>query len=986
MLQFFTPILEKTSAYYATIHFRLNSIQLTIFLILRLTYQRLDMYYSLKANIMNPKFVITILFLIFSTALFSQTALEKADKEYELFAFSKAVKSYLEGIKSENHDGKALAQLADCYRNLNDFENAAVWYSKAVQKQNVPDEQILNYGKTLMALKKYDEASQWFSVYIGTDRSVAERYIKNCSFAKKHIQKLSSYAVNSFYQNSKGSDFGPVLYNDNQLFFSSSRGSVGSNWDGGTPNMVYTAKINAEGQSNSVSPLHSKLTKAINEGPISFSSSRSMVAFTKNNFEPGKRQIPGSGQSLNIFIAETDSKKDWNKSKAFVRNKADYNTGYPSFSPDGKTLYFASDRPGGFGGFDIYSVKRLGRSWSQPENLGPKINSPGNEISPFFNGKDLIFASDWHPGFGGFDIFRAEMVGRQWDKIFHLGTNINTPYDDYGFVFSNKKNLGYFVSNRPGGKGAEDIYVTSQLGTRISLVVSSESTSQPLSGVLVDATKCIGQTLTSNDLGQVNFEMLGNSECLVTFRKEGFLSETLDVGVLSGKREFKIALKEAGDIYMGVLYNANSSKPIRNAKIKVTNQRSGKTENIKTDIAGNYAVALSAQTSYLFRYSKAGYINVNQMVKTGDGEQKDIIKPVAMTPTGLDTPPIASSSSTKRTPPSPTSSTASSSVSSTSRPSTKAPSTSAGSTNSSGTVANSSSTTGSTTSTTPPVTRSTTSGAVITPPSSSGSVVTTPSSNTTSVPFEADVIEIETGSSSTATTADTKTPPSTTIPPFSASDGGVVSTTETTGTGTKNIENDERSVSNVVNEAEEGFSIQIMSLSKNSTVVVGEFKEKLKDYGEIFYVEENGYKKIRVGSFKSKKAAAKASKKIRRKGFKEAFVVSRYVEKEEVTTETGTASTSTSTPNSTAVPSEFNYESQYNVRLAAYKDIKWFDSSIVERIGKINQLSNGEFTIMYISGFQSLEEAKLGQEKAKASGFNGAYIFEYLGGAMKRVN
>ena len=974
---------------------------------------------------MNPKFVITILSLIFSTALFSQTILEKADKEYELFAFSKAIKSYLEGIKSENHDGKALAQLADSYRNLNDFENASSWYSKAVQKQNVPDGQILNYGKTLMALKKYDEASQWFSVYIGTDRAVAERYIKNCSFAKKQIQKLSSYAVSPFYQNSKGSDFGPTLYNENQLFFSSSRGAVGSNWEGGTPNMVYTSKVNAEGQASSIAPLHSKLTKAINEGPITFSSSRSMVAFTKNNFEPGKRQVPGSGQSLNIFIAETDSKKDWNRSKAFVRNKADYNTGYPSFSPDGKTLYFASDRPGGFGGFDIYSVKRLGRSWSQPENLGPKINTPGNEISPFYNGNDLMFASDWHPGFGGFDIFRAEMVGRQWDKIFHLGTNINTSYDDYGFVFSTKKNLGYFVSNRPGGKGAEDIYVTSQLGTRISLIVSSESTSQPLSGVTVDATKCIGQTLTSNGLGQVNFEMLGNSECLVTFRKEGYLSETVDVGVLSGKREFKVALKEAGDIYMGVLYNANSSKPIRSAKIKVTNQRSGKTETIKTDIAGNYAVALSAQTSYLFRYSKAGYINVNQMVKTGDGEEKDIIKPVAMTPTGLDTPPIASSSPSRSTttPTTTTSSSGRTTRSSSGTPSTRSssststtrtttsgtvasstpttrtttftPTTSTTSgtrttapttrTTTSGTVASSTPTTRTTTST-PSSTRSTTSGTVATPPSTSGAVVTTTSPITTSVPFESDVIEIETTSSSTAgtSTSNTNTSSSTSTPPFSSEDK-VVTTTEPTSSTTKS-ESDERTVSNVVNEAEEGFSIQIMSLSKNSTVVVGELKEKLEDYGEIFYVEENGYKKIRVGSFKSKKAASKASKKIRRKGFKEAFVVSRYVEKEEDASETGATSISTTPSTATVVPSEFSYDSQYNVRLAAYKDVKWFDSSIVERIGKINQLSNGDFTIMYISGFKSLEEAKLGQEKAKASGFNGAYVFEYLGGTMKRVN
>ena len=138
-----------------------------------------------------------------------------------------------------------------------------------------------------------------------------------------------------------------------------------------------------------------------------------------------------------------------------------------------------------------------------------------------------------------------------------------------------------------------------------------------------------------------------------------------------------------------------------------------------------------------------------------------------------------------------------------------------------------------------------------------------------------------------------------------------------------------------------------------------------------------------MGSFKSKKEAAKAIKRIKRKGFKEAFVVSRYVQVED--TPEDPVADSNDQSNTTA-SDQFNYQSQYNVRLAAYKDVKWFDKSLVERIGDINQIQNGEFTVMYISGFEDLEAAKLGREKAKASGFNGAYVFEYEGGTMKRVN
>ena len=140
---------------------------------------------------------------------------------------------------------------------------------------------------------------------------------------------------------------------------------------------------------------------------------------------------------LSIFVGEVDD-EDWTGSTAFVHNAVNSNTGYPSFSPDGKALYFASDRPGGFGGYDIYVCYQYGDSWSAPENLGPVVNSQGNEISPFFDGTDLTFSSDYHSGFGGYDVFRAEKTDFNFDRVYHLGTGVNTSYDDYGFVFDKK--------------------------------------------------------------------------------------------------------------------------------------------------------------------------------------------------------------------------------------------------------------------------------------------------------------------------------------------------------------------------------------------------------------------------------------------------------------------------------------------------------------------------------------------------------------------
>ncbi len=859
---------------------------------------------------MNLRFVFTFVLILFFQALFAQSMIEKADKEYELSAYKKAIDTYLKGIKTGDYDGAALSKLADCYRLTNDIANAEKWYNKAIDMQNVPPEQILNFGKVLMAQKKYDDAKQWFSVYTTSDQYVGTKFSDNCDFAKAHINDATSYVVSSLKQNAKSSDFGPTVVDGETLVFSSTRGNNASapgSW-GQSQNALYKGKITGNGQIGNISELHSQLTQATNEGPVSFSSSLNMAAYTKNNFVEGTRQIPGTGEELNIFITETDGNKDWNKSKSFVHNKSGFNTGYPTFSPDGKYMYFASNRPGGFGGYDIYVVKRFGKSWSNPENLGPVINSKGNEISPFFNGTDLTFSSDWHSGFGGFDVFRAEKTVNEWDKIFHLGTKINSPYDDYGFLFDNQKNQGYFVSNRPSGRGLEDIYTVKLTGTQIAFVVKSESTGLPLEGVTIDLTECGGSLITTNSSGKANIETTSNHDCLATFKAPDFLSETMSISTLSGKRLFEISLKNQGDIYQGILFNAENNKPVSNASIKVTNQTTGNSHIIKTDVAGNYAIALSVATNYILKYSKAGFLEVNQTIRTGDGSQRDILKPIALAPIGL----------------------------------------------------------------------------------ASGAVVSN------------DIPEVapKSYSSTTRTSTTTRPPASTTRstvpPPRVVTATSVPSTSGTVGTSaekkpTRVFEN-EIPTTEIVNDFKEAYSIQLMSLGSNSTVIVEDYKEDLKDYGEIYYVEENGYKKVRIGSFKSNGAAKKAKKAIRKKGFKSAFVVPRLVATEPTPVSTSSTTTTTytpSTPTKTVQSSGANVISstgtKYKVRLAAYKDVKWFDAESVQNYGTVEQTKNGEYTIMMLSGFNDLAEARTARDSAKTSGFSGAYVFEYVNGVMKRV-
>jgi len=157
-------------------------------------------------------------------------------------------------------------------------------------------------------------------------------------------------------------------------------------------------------------------------------------------------------------MAEVTGNGDWKNEVPFPYNGSGYSTGYGSFSADGRAIYFASDRPDGFGGYDIYVSYRVGNSWSAPENLGPVVNTQGNEMTPFDDGTYLFFTSDWHMGFGGLDIFRASKTNNRWDVIEHAGNGLNSSRDDYSFVYDTRSSRGYFTSNRVGGKGQEDIY------------------------------------------------------------------------------------------------------------------------------------------------------------------------------------------------------------------------------------------------------------------------------------------------------------------------------------------------------------------------------------------------------------------------------------------------------------------------------------------------------------------------------------------------
>ncbi len=583
-----------------------------------------------------------------SAQLLGGSPFRNAHKEYEIFAFNKAIESYKDGLKRRPDDAEALGKLADCYRHLNQMEEAATYYAQAVRQRDVNPIFRLQYAHTLKALGQYDEARLWYTEYAKTNPGEGAHFVQSCHFAQAQQSVPAVYTVTNDMNNTTSSEFGPAFYGDNQVAFASARVDLprpGLPRNTRVNNQLFVASISSRsGFMESLDYLRTNVREASGEGPVAFTPDRRWVAFTKNNFVDGTRHLASSGMQLSLHIGEVTASGDWINVRPFQYNGSNFSVGFPSFSPDGKALYFASNRPDGFGGYDIYVSYRIGEgnNWSTPENLGPVVNSPGNEVTPFFDGATLFFSSDWHQGFGGYDVFRAESSNNRWVRIFHLGNGINSPRDDYGFIFDSARNRGYLVSNRPGGRGNEDIYRVTRSADNVTIIVKNAADGTPLPNVAIDFSSCGERSEMTDAKGIFSFQAVQGLDCNLAFRKDGYLNQSYQftTGTMRlQSREIEVMLTRIGEEYAGRLVNYTNRIPVEGATITATNQTTNTTMSTLTDANGDYILALSPNTTYVVRYSSPGFRDVSRTVRTAGRFERDVLGIMELIPVGVNVRP-----------------------------------------------------------------------------------------------------------------------------------------------------------------------------------------------------------------------------------------------------------------------------------------------------------------------------------------------------------
>ena len=261
--------------------------------------------------------------------------------------------------------------------------------------------------------------------------------------------------------NTEHLDFSPVFYNKGLVFVSSrKKGGFMDPKIGETYFELYYTRVDPNGSPVEPEVFSGQLNSQLHEGPVAFSRNGDQIFFTSNNQKHGLQQTDDAGRvRLKIYTANRGA-QDWEKIMELPFNSDEYSCQHPSLSRDGKRLYFASDRPGGYGSYDIWFVDRTPEGWGNPVNLGPSINSKGNEVFPFIHYSGyLYFSSDGsYEGLGGLDIFSVNTRNLPDVHPQIFSAPFNTPFDDLGFVLEDDGKHGFFSSDRPGGIGKDDIY------------------------------------------------------------------------------------------------------------------------------------------------------------------------------------------------------------------------------------------------------------------------------------------------------------------------------------------------------------------------------------------------------------------------------------------------------------------------------------------------------------------------------------------------
>ncbi|MCO6147828.1 OmpA family protein [Flavobacterium sp. NRK1] len=483
------------------------------------------------------KYIYISLSLLMTLTLAAQNKdTESADKLYAKFEYLDAAKAY-EKIASKGKDPYVYKQIADSYYNLFNAKEATKWYAKLIDLKQQDAETYYRYAQMLKVEGKYEEANkqmQKFASMAPQDQR-AVLFNQDPDYLPKLKTQTKLYDEKILDINDdKYADFGGFVTDDNTFYFASTRNTArrtyGRNEE---PYMdIYTSTYNDNGTLSEPTPL-SDLNTKWHDGPVTVTGDGKTMYFASESWKEGsfEKDTPGQRTGLIYLFVATKENGKWGNVKPVPFNEKKYSTGNPSVSKDGKTLYFASNRPGSKGGStDIWKVEVLGdNKYGKPENLGPKVNTEGRENFPYITDDNkLFFASEGRKGFGGMDIFMIDL--NKGTDAMNIGLPVNSSKDDFAFSFNNTKNIGFFSSNKAG---KDNLYMAIPIcGVEAIVQVKDAKTGKVLANATVsilDDRNNVIETTTADAEGKVTYNVDCDRAYVIQASKDGYLQNTFPI-------------------------------------------------------------------------------------------------------------------------------------------------------------------------------------------------------------------------------------------------------------------------------------------------------------------------------------------------------------------------------------------------------------------------------------------------------------------------
>ncbi|WP_418501054.1 OmpA family protein [Flagellimonas sp.] len=393
---------------------------------------------------------------------FAQGKKSKGDVFFFQYEYQKAVTAYEADLAQGSLTEQQFLNLADAYFKTNNFKKASDAYLELFKKDTLLDGH--RYNRMLQSLSKTADPERKQAFLTTMAAKFPKELMENMEFNEQMLAKASDgteldYEIFNLSVNSPQTDFAPTFYKDKLLFSSGRIEGKGLRYAPGNEGYfnIYESTVQLDGQSGAAQPFKGVATSSYHKATPYYAQKLNSVFYVLSNTQNGELAFDPNGKNALAIGKQTMDGQ-------FQLLLKDLSTSfyYPFYDETSGKLYFAADFEDGYGGTDIYYVHtNSGQVMSAPINLGPRINSPGNEVAPFIFENSFYFASDAFYGLGGMDIYKSN-IGEEGELgiPINLGKGINTEHDDFGLVMRNEGEglLGYFASNRPGGKGKDDLY------------------------------------------------------------------------------------------------------------------------------------------------------------------------------------------------------------------------------------------------------------------------------------------------------------------------------------------------------------------------------------------------------------------------------------------------------------------------------------------------------------------------------------------------